>query len=95
MSPEFIAILSVGVTLAGLMFTMNLRQERRMDRLERRMDRLEETTNQRFARLEDDIKQRFDVMDARLRTVEQGQAHLSGEMATLREAILLQPARRE
>ena len=110
MTPEIIAIIAVGVALAGFMFTINLRLEHRIDRLEesvnqrfnrleesvnQRFNRLEESTNQRFNRLEDDMKQRFDSMDARLRTLEQAQSHLAGEMATLREAILLQPAGRE
>ena len=84
MTPEFIAIIAVGITLAGLIFTMNARLERRVDRVELRIDRLE-----------DDMKQRFDSMDVRLRAMEQSQSHLAGEMATLREAILLQPAVRE
>ena len=100
MSPELIAIIVMGLTLAGLIFTLSTRQERRMERrmeqleerMNRRMDRLEERMNQRMDRLEEQTAQRFDAMDARLRGLEQGQAHLAGEMSTLREAILLRAA---
>lgn len=95
MTPEFIAIIAVGITLAGLIFTMNARLERRVDRVELRIDRLEDDMKQRFERIEQENKQRFDSMDTRLRAMEQSQSHLAGEMATLREAILLQPAARE
>ena len=89
MSPELIAIIVMGLTLAGLIFTLSTRQERRM---ERRMEQLEERMNRRMDRLEEQTAQRFDAMDARLRGLEQGQAHLAGEMSTLREAILLRAA---
>ena len=81
MSPELIGIIGVGLMLAGLALTLNTRQDRRMDRMEARMDRMEEQN-----------AQRFDAMDVRLRGIEQGQAHLAGEMSTLREAILLRAA---
>ena len=81
MSPELIGIIGVGLMMAGLVFTLNARLERRMDRMEERMNRLEEQNTQRF-----------DAMDARLRGLEQSQAHLAGEMSTLREAILLRAA---
>ena len=89
MSPELIAIIVMGLTLAGLILTLSTRQERRM---ERRMEQLEERMNRRMDRLEEQTAQRFDAMDVRLRGLEQGQAHLAGEMSTLREAILLRAA---
>ena len=113
MSTELIAIISVGValgglflTFGGLMVTMLLRSERRMDRMEegfnRRMDKQEEQTSQmesrltqRIDHLEREMKQQYGALDTRLRTVEENQARLSGEMSTLREAILLRPAGRE
>ena len=69
MSPEFYAIIGVGVStigvLSGLMiFLFSLlsrrmdRLEARMDRLETRMDRLEDSFGQRMDRLED----KFDLL---------------------------------
>lgn len=75
---------------------------RRIDRLEesanRRIDRLEENTNNRINKLEADVKQwfgevndRLQMMDTRLRMVEQNQAHLAGELSSIRELLRLQP----
>ena len=75
---------------------------RRIDRLEestnRRIDRLEESTNNRINKLEADVKQwfgevndRLQMMDTRLRMVEQNQAHLAGELSSIRELLRLQP----
>jgi hypothetical protein len=41
------------------------------------------------------MKRQYGFLDVRLRAVEEGQDRPSGEMATLREAILLRPAERE
>ena len=95
MSPEFIAIIATGVAVIGLILTLNMRLERRMDRMYELRDQMEGRLTQGIDRLEDETKRRFDGMDTRLQAVEQSQSHLSGEMATLREAILLQPAARE
>ena len=95
MSPEFIAIIAVGVSVLGFIFALHLRMERRVDRAEdntnRRIDRLEENTNQRIDRLEADVKQCFREVDTRLRAVEQNQAHLAGELSSIRELLRLQP----
>ena len=101
MSPEFIAIITVGVTLAGLVFTLNQRLERRMDRTDTKIDGLD----QRLRTLEQDQAQtneRLRVLEQgqaqtneRLRVLEQGQAHLSGEMQGLREVLILRPVERE
>ena len=95
MSPEFIAIIAVGVSLLGFIFTSHLRMERRIDRAEdntnRRIDRLEENTNHRIDRLEGEVKQYFSEVDARLRVVEQNQSHLAGELSSIRELLRLQP----
>ena len=68
MSPELIAILTVGVALAGLMLTLLTRIDRRIDRLEQRVDRLEQRLEQRIddlaerlARLEGLIAARLDL----------------------------------
>lgn len=95
MSPEFIAIIAVGVSLLGFIFTSHLRMERRIDRAEdntnRRIDRLEENSNHRIDRLEGEVKQYFSEVDARLRVVEQNQSHLAGELSSIRELLRLQP----
>ena len=87
MSPEFIAIIAVGVSLLGFILTSHLR-------MERRIDRAEDNTNRRIDRLETEVKQYFGQVDARLRTVEQNQAHLAGELSSIRELLRLQPAER-
>ena len=84
MSGELIAIVAVGVTLAGLILTSSrgLRQDMRDDigklesRLDEMIDRLE-------ARLRDDIKQLGD----RVGRMEYSQAKLEGLLEGLREAI--------
>lgn len=117
MSPEFIAIIAVGVSVLGFIFALHLRMERRVDRAEdntnRRIDRLEESTNQRIGRLEENTNQRIDRLeeninqridrleaevkqcfrevDTHLRAVEQNQAHLAGELSSIRELLRLQP----
>ena len=88
MSPEFIAIIAVGVTLLGFTFTLHLR-------LERRIDRAEDNTNRRIDRLEDMVQQRFSEVDARLRLVEQNHSHLAGELASIRELLHFQPVERQ
>ena len=88
MSPELIAIIVMGLALSGMLIAFDIRMERRMDRMEARLmqrfDRLEKLMMQRFDRLEELMMQRFDAMEARLLGLEQGQAHLAGEMSTLR-----------
>lgn len=102
MSQEFIAIIAVGVSILGFILALHLRMERRVDRAEdnlnRRIDRLEADANRRIDRLEADVKQwfsevndRLQMMDTRLRMVEQNQAHLAGELSSIRELLRLQP----
>ena len=95
MSQEFIAIIAVGISILGFILALHLRMERRVDRAEdnlnRRIDRLEESSNRRIDRLESDVKQWFSAMDTRLRMVEQNQAHLAGELSSIRELLRLQP----
>ena len=102
MSSEFIAIIAVGVSILGFILALHLRMERRVDRAEdnlnRRIDRLEADANRRIDKLEADVKQwfsevndRLQMMDTRLRMVEQNQAHLAGELSSIRELLRLQP----
>ena len=64
MSPEFIAIIAVGVSIMGFVFALHLRAERRADRraknIYRRIDRFEEIINRRLDRLEEIIKRHID-----------------------------------
>ena len=76
MTLEFIAIIAVGVSLAGL----NLRMSRRIDRLE---DRLEDRITAGEQRLEDRITAVEEHLSARLAAVEQGLAELRERMARL------------
>ena len=78
MTPELIAILSVGIAgfvgLAGLMLTLFTRIERRIDRLEDRMGN------------------RMDGMESRMQTLEQGQAELKGALDVIRDVLLQRTA---
>ena len=94
MSGEMIAILAVGVALAGLMLTSNrgLRQDMRqleaqlradMTQLRADMTQLRADMTKMEAQLRDDIKQLAD----RVGRLEYGQAKLEGLLEGLREAI--------
>ena len=95
MSGEIIAILAVGVALAGLLLTSSrgLRQDMRQDmtRMESRLDerigalesRLDERVSALESRLRDDMKQLGD----RMGRVEHSQAKLEGLLEGLRESI--------
>lgn len=54
MSPEFIAIIAVGVILVGVKFILHIRMERRFDRLDKAIDRhirrLEEAIDRSYCR---------------------------------------------
>ena len=74
MSPEMIAIIAVGVALAGLM----LRGHRGLDK---RIDDVSSSLHHRIDNLEkrmDGFDKRMDGFDERLRTLEAGQAELKG-----------------
>ena len=72
MSPELIAILAVGVALAGLILRGQSGLGRRMDRLDGRMDRLEA---------------RMDGLDERLRAVEAAIAEIRGQLTIVWDYI--------
>ena len=91
MSGELLAILAVGVALAGVILTSNrgLRQDMREDmgKLESRLD---ERVNGLESRLRDDISQLRDDMKQlgdRVGRLEHSQAKLEGLLEGLREAI--------
>ena len=75
MSPELIAILAVGVALAGLILqgqsSLGRRLDKRMDGLEVRMDGLDKRMDRLEGRM-DRLEARMDSLDERLRAVEAG-----------------------
>ena len=84
MSGEIIAILGVGVALAGLILTSSrgLRQDMRSD-MGKIESRLREDMTKMESRLRDDIRQLAD----RVGRFEHSQAKLEGLLEGLREAI--------
>ena len=76
MSPEMIAILVVGVALAGLML-------RGQHGLDRRVGELRKDLDQRVGELRGDIA----GLDARLRSVETGLAEVKGQLTMVRDYI--------
>ena len=69
MSPELIAILAVGASLAGLMLTLVGRLDRRIDRLDQRLERRMDGLDQRIDRLDqwmDRLEARIGALDERL-----------------------------
>ncbi len=62
MSPELIAILGVGVALAGLLW-QGLR------RLGAHIDRVEDALNARIDRVEDSLSARMDRLEARMESI--------------------------
>ena len=92
MTPELIAILSVGIAgfvgLAGLMLTLFTRIERRIDRMEDRMEGRMDRMEARMDRMED----RMDRMAAQMLTLEQGQAELKGALEVIRDVLVQRTA---
>lgn len=102
MSAELIAILAVGVAVAGIGINgqraarqdiKELRAEvgKRIDdlgeRLDKRIDDLRQEMKQDIGELRANIDKRLDGLDGRLRAVEHGMAKLEGLLEGLREAI--------
>ena len=76
MSGEIIAILAVGVALAGVILTSNRGLRQDMARMESRLD-------ERISGLES----RFDAMEKQFGELRERMAHLEGLLEGLREAI--------
>ena len=70
MSPEMIAIIAVGIALAGLMLRGHQSLDKRMDGFDKRMDGFEKRM--------DGFDKRMGGFDERLRAIETGQAELKG-----------------
>ena len=88
---SLMAILTVGVMLAGIILVASRRTDARIDRLEgstnARIDRLEESTNARIDRLEESTNARIDRLEGGLGELRERMAHLEGMLDGLREAI--------
>ena len=78
MTPEMIAIVSVGVALAGLILTLFIRTERRFEQMEARID-------SRFEQMETRIDRRFEHTDTSIRESEQ---RLDAKIVTLDAKIV-------
>lgn len=76
MTAEFVAILAVGVALAGLNFRLAWLLNRRIDRLEDRLVAFEQRTEDRFAAVERGMAESRERM-----------ARLEGLLEGLRESI--------
>ena len=83
MTPELIAILAVGITLAAFALTSLQLTSKRIGEVEARMDARFDRVDERFDRVDD----RFERLEARVTEVEKGLAHLGGVLDGLREAL--------
>ena len=91
MSPETIAILAVGVALAGLILRGQHSLDRRVDELRRDLGERLRDLDKRVDELRGDIAGlRGDIagLDTRLRSVETGLAELKGQMTMVRDYIM-------
>ena len=88
MSPELIAILGVGIALAGLILRLNARIDRVESNLNARIDRVESNLNARIDRVESSLNARIDGIQAELREVRDRLARLEGKVDILRDYIM-------
>ena len=87
MTAELIAILAVGVSLAGLMYRLFRLMDQRMDRLEDRLTVGEQRTADHFSAHENAMADRFSAIDRSIAQLRERMAHLEGLLEGLREAI--------
>ena len=80
MTPEMIAVVGVGVALAGLILSGQRSVNVRMDRIDARMDRID-------ARM-DRLEGRMDRLESGQAELRERMAHLEGLLEGLREAIV-------
>ena len=88
MSPELIAILGVGIALAGLILRLNARIDRFESGLSTRIDRFESSLSARIDRFESSLSARADGIQAELREVRDRLARLEGKVDILRDYIM-------
>ena len=79
MSPELIAILAVGIALAGLILNGLRGVNTRLDGFDKRMDG--------FDKRMDGFDKRMDSIDERLRAVETALAEVKGQLTIVRDYI--------
>ena len=91
MSPELIAVLTIGVTLAGGQLATVLWLTARMDRIAQQLRAEMQGSLQQFrTEMHADLQQiRGDIraLESRVSSIEQGQARLEGLVDGLREAV--------
>ena len=88
MSPELIAILGVGIALAGLLLRLNARIDGVESGLSARIDRFESSLSARIDRFESSLSARADGIQAELREVRDRLARLEGKVDILRDYIM-------
>lgn len=88
MSPEIIAIITIGLGLAGLNLHLARETNRRFDDFNRRFDDLKTEVNRRFDDLKAYVDRRFDDVDRRFddasRENREAHAHIAGNISELR-----------
>ncbi len=84
MTPELVAILAVGMALAGLILQGQRGLGARMDRLDARMDGLDA----RMDRFEARVEARFDALAEEMREVRDRLSRLEGKMDFLESYIV-------
>ena len=87
MSGEIIAIVAVGVTLAGLLVGLVAWLRQDMTHLRQDIKQVEERLDERINRLESGLRDDMKQLGDRVGRLEHGQAKLEGLLEGLREAI--------
>ena len=72
MTPDLIAIIAVGVALAGLILHQGIRSDKRFEKVDERFDK---------------VDGRFKSLEDRMTQIEKQQAKLEGLLEGLREAV--------
>jgi len=72
MTPDLIAIIAVGVALAGLILHQGIRSDKRFEKVDERFDK---------------VDGRFKSLEDRMTQIEKQQAKLEGLLEGLREAL--------
>ena len=90
-SPEIVAILAVGVAIAGLVLQQGRRLDRRIDALSMRMDEQDRRTDDRFRQMGDQVNEQFrnlsDQMNERFRNLSDRVARVEGKLDLLETFI--------
>ena len=87
MSGEIIAILTVGVALAGVILASSRGLRQDMTRMESRLDERIGALESRLDERINGLESRFDAMEKQFGDLRERMAHLEGLLEGLREAI--------